>query len=79
MAFSVRRLSVLAYANGFTLWHYKTGADAVADASGSGYFDDAADMLAVGDLLMVSGASGARILAVAHAVFGQPVAMAAMC
>jgi hypothetical protein len=25
MAFSARDLSVLAYANGFTLWHYRTG------------------------------------------------------
>ncbi len=27
MAFTIRDLSVLAYANGFTLWHYKTGND----------------------------------------------------
>jgi hypothetical protein len=25
MAFAIRNLSVLAYANGFTLWHYKSG------------------------------------------------------
>ena len=27
MAFAIRNLSVLAYANGFTLWHYKAGND----------------------------------------------------
>ena len=27
MAFAIRNLSVLAYANGFTLWHYKAGKD----------------------------------------------------
>lgn len=27
MAYEVRNLSVLAYANGFTLWHYKTKDD----------------------------------------------------
>ena len=27
MAFAIRNLSVLAYANGFTLWHYKSGRD----------------------------------------------------
>ena len=27
MAFAIRNLSVLAYANGFTLWHYKSGSD----------------------------------------------------
>ena len=25
MVFAIRNLSVLAYANGFTLWHYKAG------------------------------------------------------
>ena len=27
MAFSIRNLSVLAYAQGFTLWHYKADSD----------------------------------------------------
>ena len=48
MAFSIRDLSVLAYANGFTLWHYKAGAGGVAAAGGPGFFDPAADMLASG-------------------------------
>lgn len=33
MAFSVRNLSVLAYANGFTLWHYKAGSTALETTS----------------------------------------------
>ena len=79
MAFSIRRLSVLAYANGFTLWHYKTGADQPSETMKTGYFDDAADMLAAGDLMMVSGSASARMLAVAHAAFGEPVAIAPLC
>jgi hypothetical protein len=66
MAFAVRDLSVLAYANGFTLWHYKAGGDALASVGTSGFFDSAADMLASGDMMMVSAADGARVLAMAR-------------
>lgn len=66
MAFAIRNLSVLAYANGFTLWHYKAGADALAAVGGKGFFDSASDMLAPGDMLMVSATDGARVLAIAN-------------
>jgi len=65
MAFAIRNLSVLAYANGFTLWHYKAGKDRLDAVSGSDYFADGADMLAVGDMVMTTAADGARILCVA--------------
>ena len=65
MAFSIRSLSVLAYANGFTLWHYKTGADPLDAVRRSGFFADAADMLASGDIMMVSANQGASILCIA--------------
>lgn len=64
MAFSLRNLSVLAYANGFTLWHYKIAADTVAACEVPGYFADAGDMLAGGDMMMVSGRQGGRMLCV---------------
>jgi hypothetical protein len=64
MAFAVRNLSVLAYANGFTLWHYKSGKDRLEAVSSSNYLADAADMLTAGDLIMVTAADGARILCV---------------
>ncbi len=79
MAFSIRRLSVLAYANGFTLWHYKGAGDGLSDAAAPGFFNEAADMLAPGDMLMVSGSQGARMLAVAKAQAGQAVILAPMC
>ena len=51
MTFKARELSVLAYANGFTLWHY-AGEDPLAEMTGaSGYFDAASDMLRAGDLI----------------------------
>lgn len=51
MAFKASDLSVLAYANNFTLWHYTTPDSAV---TGTGYFDKAADMMRVNDLLIAN-------------------------
>ena len=67
MAFAVRHLSVLAYANGFTLWHYKAAKDPLEIVTTNNHFGDAADMLTAGDLIMVTAADGARIVAVAMA------------
>ena len=65
MPFAIRDLSVLAYAQGFTLWHYKTGVEPLDAVARTGFFDDAADMLASGDMVMLSGVQGGRILCVA--------------
>lgn len=61
-SFTVRDLSVLAYANGFTLWHYK--AAHVADLLSSNYFGDNSDMMATGDHIHVSAPDGSALLAV---------------
>ncbi len=53
MAYQSKDLSVLAYANGFTLWHYVT-ADTAATADTAGYFNAAADMLRVGDIIIAN-------------------------
>ena len=53
MAYESKNLSVLAYANGFTLWHYAT-TDAAADVDTAGYFDAAGDMLRVGDMVLAN-------------------------
>jgi hypothetical protein len=73
MAFAIRDLSVLAYANGFTLWHYKAGNECLSDVAVDNHFADAGDMMAAGDMIMVSGAMGARILCVALAEAGRVV------
>jgi len=62
-SFAVRNLNVAAYTNGFTLWHYKI--DARHDTIAPGFFDPAADMVSVGDLIVVSGNAGASIVVVA--------------
>jgi hypothetical protein len=64
MAFSLRNLSVLAYANGFTLWLYRSPGDGHARVAAPDFFEDAGDMLAAGDLLMVSASDGGRMLCV---------------
>lgn len=51
MAFIPSDLSVLAYANNFTLWHYTTEDTAV---TGAGYFNNASDMVRVNDLIITS-------------------------
>ena len=51
MALKLHDLSVLAYANNFTLWHYKTVDAAV---TGAGYFNSGADMMHVNDLIIAN-------------------------
>ena len=67
MAYQSKDLSVLAYANGFTLWHYAT-VDAADEVDTGGYFDGAADMLRAGDMILANvdtdGTPGAGIFLV---------------
>ena len=55
MSFAIRNLSVLSYAQGFTLWHYTEVATARATMDTSGYFNNASDVLAVGDMMIIRG------------------------
>ena len=67
MDFAIRNLSVLAYAQGFTLWHYRAAGCPLAGIVAPGFFSPAADMLAVGDMMLVSAGDGGRVLFVATA------------
>lgn len=51
MAYNSNNLSVLAYANEFTLWHYAT---IDASVTTSNYFNSASDMLRVNDLIITN-------------------------
>jgi accessory colonization factor AcfC len=54
MAYAASGLSLLATANGFSLWHYST-TDAIATVNTAGYFTgEAVNMLAVRDVIIVS-------------------------
>ena len=60
MAFVAKNLSVIAYANGFTLWHYTTP-DPAATVDTSGYFNAASDVIRVGDLILANVEVGGAI------------------
>lgn len=57
MAYSASGLSALSYANGFTLWHYRSP-DLIAEIDNIGYFNEAAKMLRVGDFVFVNAGVG---------------------
>ena len=57
MAYVAKNLSVLAYSNGFTLWHYSTP-DTANTVDTTGYFNPAADMIRVGDIVLANTETG---------------------
>lgn len=57
MPIALEDLSVLAYANGFTLWHLRTS-EVAADLCAGGGLKDAADLLRPGDMVIASGTAG---------------------
>ncbi len=52
MPFQTNDLTVLAYADGYTLWHYVTD-DYAAETRGSTYFEDARDVFRNNDRIEV--------------------------
>lgn len=69
----LRNLSVLCYANGFTLWAYKDSSDLLATVTSPHFLGDAADMLSVGDMVLLAAADGGTVRMVAHIQHGtQP-------
>ncbi len=59
MAFDARDFSILAYANGFTLWHYATP-DLCGAVTRRGYFDEAHDLIEAGDMIMAHTGAGEK-------------------
>lgn len=53
MSMDSKNLSVLAYSNGFTLWHYKT-TDTKAVVKASGYFNKVSNIFNAGDVIFAS-------------------------
>ncbi|CAH2602593.1 conserved protein of unknown function [Rhodovastum atsumiense] len=77
MAFLIRNLSVLAYAQGHTQWHYRERAT-LAEAQAQGHFNAAVDMMTAGDVIFVSAPDGGVMLYVTGTAGGvvsvQPMA-----
>jgi len=72
--FTVRNLSVLAYAQGFTLWHYRAPASDLREISAPGFFNGARDMFAAGDMLLISARDGGSVAFVAACTPGLVLA-----
>lgn len=60
MAFQNKNLSVIAYANGFTLWHYASN-ETLETISASGYFDGVKTLMNTGDILIINGSDNTSI------------------
>lgn len=61
MAFQNKNLSVIAYANGFTLWHYASSSDTVATISATGYFNDVKTLMNIGDVVIINASDNTTI------------------
>lgn len=53
MAFQNKNLSVIAYANGFTLWHYAAD-EAISAITAAGYFDGVKTLMNTGDIVLIN-------------------------
>lgn len=61
MAFNPKEMSVIAYANGFTLWHYKSD-DTIEQISAEKYFPYGfIQLAATGDIMIVNAGDGTCI------------------
>lgn len=60
MAFQNKNLSVIAYANGFTLWHY-AASETLATITASGYFNNVKSLLNTGDIIIINGSDNTTI------------------
>lgn len=61
MAFQNKNLSVIAYANGFTLWHYASGAETLATITATGYFNDVKTLMNIGDVVIINASDNTAI------------------
>ena len=77
MNFSVRKLGVLSYHDGFTLWIYQAGAECAVTLS-QNFFGSASNLFTKGDIIMVSASDGAINLFVEDAAYSKPVMVCQM-
>lgn len=61
MAFQNKNLSVIAYANGFTLWHYASSTETMTTITASGYFDDVKTLMNTGDIVIINASDNTSI------------------
>lgn len=64
MAFQNKKLSVIAYANGFTLWHY-AASETMEAITTSGYFNNVITLMNTGDLIIINASDNTSIKKIA--------------
>ena len=88
MAFRIKNLTALASGNGFTLWHYVSTEDVVADMDTANYFVNttngvvnlnAVNMLRTGDMIIAKGSGAGLALLEVNAVTTTPGSEAIDC
>jgi hypothetical protein len=60
MAFQNKNLSVIAYANGFTLWHY-SAAETLSTITANGYFNNVKTLMNIGDIIIINASDNTAI------------------
>lgn len=60
MAFQNKNLSVIAYANGFTLWHYAAN-ETLATITANGYFNSVKTLMNIGDVIIINASDNTSI------------------
>ncbi len=61
MAFQNKNLSVIAYANGFTLWHYCGTSETLATITANGYFNAVKTLMNIGDIIIINASDNTAI------------------
>lgn len=61
MAFQNKNLSVIAYANGFTLWHYSSASETLATITANGYFNNVKTLMNIGDIIIINASDNTAI------------------
>ena len=59
-----KNMSVIAFANGFTLWQYKSTSDSLEQIEWAGYFDRIMTLMAHGDIVIINARDSTAIRAV---------------
>ncbi len=64
MAFQNKNLSVIAYANGFTLWHYAAN-ETLETIAAASYFDGVKTLMNTGDIVIINASDNTSIKKIA--------------
>ena len=60
MSFQNKNLSVIAYANGFTLWHY-SATETLSTIAANGYFNNVKTLMNIGDIIIIKASDNTAI------------------